>query len=99
MITTRLNYSFENLIHIIETNYCGESFRWSDELIRFSDAEVCITGGMYADYEYDPGDYWTPPEHTLINRWADIYEVLVIGDNEKVFTNEEISELEERLRV
>jgi hypothetical protein len=100
MIKTRLKYTFENLVYVIETNYCGDNFKWNEELIVFADAEVYITGGIYADYKHDMGDYWTPPDTSLINRWADIYEVLIIiNDEEKRFTDEEIYELEERLRV
>lgn len=59
---------------------------------------IVVTYNCCGEYEYDPGDYWTPSSIVLERAWGEVREIVASHydeetDEETVFNDEDIKEL------
>ena len=93
-------YTAEDLVAKINDIPFDEEIKVLEDLsIDFDDATVEMRGFVFGDFDYEKGDYWTPPSSKLVYQVADIYEVIInYKENSEFLNGEEITHIEKLLK-
>ena len=73
--------------------------KFKEHWIEFKDCTVSLRGYIHGTFEYEDGDFFSPPSATQIAQCAEFSEIIIgYEENTEFLSGSEIGEIEDKLR-